>query len=150
MKRVFGGNVDALLAIFFRNLSPLRALAADYDDASADGGQQLKIPISVLPYDAEAIVVQQRRKLLREGVAQRDARDLGVLLLALVPASVGRPVQDLSDMVVSPCFRQAHLASAAVDEGRPIFFLLVDLEVSKLPFSRLGVGEERVARLEGK
>jgi hypothetical protein len=75
----------------------LCALAADHNDTRAGSSQRLKVPITILPENGETIVVQQRCKFLREGVAQRNARDPGVLLLALVPAFVGRPVRDLRD-----------------------------------------------------
>ena len=55
---------------------PLRALAADDTDARAVRGQRFLIPISVLAENGEAIVVQHRRKLLWEGVAQSGAGDL--------------------------------------------------------------------------
>ena len=50
-------------------IAPLRALSADRDDTRARGGQRFQIPIAVLAYDHEPVVVQQRRKLLWEGIA---------------------------------------------------------------------------------
>src|SRR3712207_2408277 len=67
---------------------PLGAFAADHDDARAGRGQRLTVPVAVAPHDGKAVVVQQRRKFLREGVTQRYACDLGALLGALEPAPV--------------------------------------------------------------
>lgn len=130
--------------------APVCALAAHYNDTRACGGQRLSMPIAVLPYDAEAIVVQQRRKLLREGIAQRGARDLGVFFLARVPAFVTCQMHDLRDMVIYPRCRHAHLVSIRVDKGRPVLFLVVRFKGDKEARSSLGVGEQGVACLEGK
>ena len=54
----------------------LGAFAADHDDARASRAQGLAVPLAVAPRDGEAVVVHQRCELLREGVAQRDARGL--------------------------------------------------------------------------
>jgi hypothetical protein len=71
--------------------SALGAFAADHDDARASRAQGLAVPVAVVARDGEAVVVQQRRELLREGEAQRDARALRALLFRaplLVPALV--------------------------------------------------------------
>src|SRR5215212_3308622 len=132
--------------------SPLCALAANHDNTGAGGAQRLKIPIAILPYDCEAIIVQQRRKLLREGVAHGDAGDPGLFLLARTPAPVGRPVQDLSDMIVDLCPRYAHDAPAAVDVARPTRFLLAGFEVGpELAVATRCIGAPaRIASFEGK
>ena len=51
-------------------------------------------------------------------------RDLGLLLIALAPAPIGRPVQDLGHMVVCLRLRDPHVTSAAVDVGLPLLFFI--------------------------
>src|SRR5215213_7579596 len=89
-------------------------LAAYHDDARARGTQRLAVPVSVLADDGEALVVQQRRELLREGVAQRGAGDLRALFLALVPALVARHVQDLREVVIGLRVGGAHAPALRV------------------------------------
>jgi hypothetical protein len=78
------------------------------------------------------------------------ASNLGVLFLAFVPAFVACQVHDLRDVIVDLCCRHAHLVPIRVDKGWPVFFLAVGFKGDKEARSRFGVGEQRVAGLEGK
>src|SRR5258708_6280414 len=109
----------------------LCALTADDDDALAGSGHWLKIPVSVLPDDSEAVIVQQHCKLIGEGETHRNPCDLGLMLVARPPAPVSRPVQDLGDRIIGLGLRNMHLTPAAVGVGLPMLFGKARLEESK-------------------
>ena len=131
-------------------IASLSALAADRDDTRACGAQRFQIPIAVLAYDPEAIVVQERCKLLWESIAQRGASNLGVFFLAFVPAFEACQMQDLRDVIIDLGCRHAHFVPIRVVKGWPVFFLGVRFKREEEARSRFGVGEQRVACLKGE
>src|SRR5690349_703443 len=97
------------------------ALTAYGDDAWARGTQRLVIPVSILAFNTESIVVQQRREFLREGIAQCRAGDFCLFFFAIVPTLLTFQMQDLPNMVIHLGDRFPHLVSIDVDIGRSLF-----------------------------